>query len=229
MNRLVRLFGTLIGRKLVMAATGLALIGFLLGHMLGNMTIFQGAETLNAYANWLQGHPLVWVARLGLLTLFGVHVFTAISLALENRGARPTAYRRKELVAATLSSRYIVVSGLLILAFIVFHLGHFTFGWFQAEHFDGVDASGRHDVFAMVVGSFRDPVIAAIYIVSMLLVGFHLNHGVKSAVQTLGINHDSYNGVLAWAGRALVAVIVLGNCSFPILIQLGMIGAEGGN
>ena len=229
MNRLLGLFGTSIGRKLVTAVTGLALIGFLIGHMLGNMTMFQGADNLNAYASWLQGHPLIWLARFGLLAVFGIHLVTAISLALENRRARPVGYGRKELVAATLSSRYIVVSGLLLLTFVVFHLGHFTLGFFQPEHFHVTDAHGRHDVFRMVVSGFQNPFFSSIYIAAMLLLGFHLHHGVKSLAQTLGLNHDSYSTLLSLAGNGLVALIVLGNCSFPILVLLGVINAPGGN
>jgi len=227
MNRLIRLFGTTIGRKLVMAGTGLALLGFVLVHMLGNLTILQGADALNGYAAWLKSQPLLWVARAGLLAVFGVHVATAISLAIENRRARPTPYGRKERVAATLASTYIVASGLLLFAFIAFHLGHFTFGVVQPEHFHGVDGEGRHDVFAMVVAAFQDPVIAGVYVVATLILGFHLHHGVKSLVQTVGINHDSYNGLLGVVGQAAVLVIVVGNCSFPVLVQLGVIGSGG--
>ncbi|MCG8589885.1 MAG: succinate dehydrogenase cytochrome b subunit [Proteobacteria bacterium] len=229
MNRLIRLFGTSIGRKLVMAGTGLMLIGFVLVHMLGNMAMFQGADALNGYAAWLQGHPLIWAARAGLLGVFLVHSVTAVSLALENRRARPVAYGRKELVAATLASRYIVLSGVLVLGFVIFHLGHFTFGWFQPEHFQARDAQGRHDVFHMVVAGFQSPLFSGVYVVSMLLVGFHLHHGVKSLVQTLGINHDSYNALLSLAGKGLVGLIVIGNCSFPVLVLMGVIGASGDN
>lgn len=227
MRRLIRLLGTTIGRKLVVAGTGLALLGFVVVHMLGNMTVFQGADALNGYANWLHQHPLLWVARLGLLGVFGIHVVTAISLALENRGARPVGYARKASISATLSSRYIVFSGLLVLAFLVFHLGHFTFGWFGMEG-PSVDAKGRADVYAMVTGAFSSTPFTAVYVAAMLLLGFHLHHGVKSVVQTLGINHESYNTLFRVAGRALVATIVAGNCSLPILIWLGVLGAPGG-
>ncbi|NNL66661.1 MAG: succinate dehydrogenase cytochrome b subunit [Myxococcales bacterium] len=229
MNRLIRLFGTTIGRKLVMAGTGLAMLGFVLVHMLGNLTLYQGADTLNGYAFWLKSNPLLWVARAGLLAVFAVHVVTAISLAIENRRARPAAYGRKERVAATLASTYIVLSGLLLFAFIVFHLGHFTFGLVQPEYFDGVDGEGRHDVFGMVVGAFQNPWIAGVYVVSTLILGFHLHHGVKSLVQTVGINHDSYNGLLGVVGQLAVVVIVVGNCSFPLLVLAGVVGGSGGN
>lgn len=224
MNRLVRLFGTSIGRKLVMAVTGLALIGFVVVHMVGNLAMLQSASRLNEYAHWLQGHPLIWVARAGLLTLFVVHVVTALSLARENRRARPIGYDARRAGAVSLSARYIVFTGLLVAIFIVFHLVHFTFGTLQPDLFGLVDEQGRHDVFGMVVGAFRNPWFSAIYIVSMLVLGLHLNHGVKSLVQTLGINHDSYNTLLALTGRTLTAIVVVGNCAFPVLVLAGVIG-----
>ena len=223
MHRLIRLFGTSIGRKLVVAVTGAMLLGFLFAHMLGNMALFQGPESLNAYAAWLQGHPLVWAARTGLLGIFGVHVVTTISLALESSAARPTAYTRKEAIAATLSSRYIVVTGLLTLFFVVFHLLHFTFGVVQPEHYRYVDESGRHDVFAMIVYGFQNVWVSTSYIVAMAVLGFHLNHGIASLFQTFGINHESYNTMIRVSARGLVAILVLGNVSIPILVLAGVI------
>lgn len=223
MNRLLRLFGTSIGRKLVMAITGLLLIGFLISHMLGNMTVFQGAEAMNYYAAWLQGHPFLWVARIGLLTIFGIHVVTAISLALENNAARPVGYRKKNAIAATLSSRYILVSGLLVLSFVVYHLAHFTFGVVQPDLYHFVDDESRHDVYRMVVLGFQNPWITGSYVVAMLLLGFHLHHGAKSLVQTIGINHESYNTLVKIGSSTLVVLLVLGNCSIPLMILAGYI------
>jgi len=223
MHRLLRLFGTSVGRKLVMAVTGILLIGFLLVHMLGNMAIYQGPKALNDYAAWLEGHPLIWVARLGLLAIFSAHVYTAISLAIENSRARPTPYHLKQAVAATLSSRYIVVSGLLIFAFLIYHLLHFTFGVVQPEDFGFRDSAGDQDVYAMVVLGFQNVWISASYVVAMLIVGFHLSHGASSVFQTLGINHESYNALIKLAARGLVLVLVLGNASIPILVLSGFI------
>lgn len=227
MNRLVRLLGTTIGRKIVMAATGVALLGFVLAHMAGNLLIYNSPEALNDYAAWLQGHPLLWVARIGLLAVFLVHLVTAASLILEKRRARPVAYAQRDLVATGLASRTMALTGALVLFFVVLHLAHFTFGAFGGEHMHRVDAQGRHDVHAMVVGAFENPFVAGGYVAAMLLLGFHLLHGLQSSVQTLGFNHGSYNGLIQIVSRTLVAVIVVGNCSFPVLIQLGVLG--GGN
>ncbi|MDJ0785660.1 MAG: succinate dehydrogenase cytochrome b subunit [Myxococcota bacterium] len=223
MNRLIRLFGTSIGRKLVMAVTGVLLIGFLISHMLGNMTVFQGQESMNYYAAWLKKHPFLWVARAGLLTIFGLHVVTAISLAIENNAARPEGYRKKSAVAATLSSRYIVVSGLLVLAFLIYHLAHFTFGWVQPDLYHFVDEKARHDVYRMVVLGFQNPIVTGSYVAAMLLLGFHLHHGARSLVQTIGLNHESYNTLIRIGSNTLVAALVIGNCSIPLMILAGFV------
>ena len=126
MFRLIRLFRTSIGSKLVVATTGVLLLGFLLAHMAGNLVILQGPDALNAYAAWMQGHPLLWGFRLALLALFAVHILTAVRLARDNRAARPVRYRRRADLARHLPSRLMLLSGLLVLGFLVFHLLHLT-------------------------------------------------------------------------------------------------------
>ena len=228
MRRLIRLFSTSIGRKLVLAVTGLMLLGFLLAHMLGNMALFQGPDALNAYAAWLQGHPLLWFMRGGLALVFGTHVHVAIQLARENRAARPTHYAASQTYQRSRTSRYMVFTGLLVIAFVVYHLLHFTFGALAPESFGNHDGSGRHDVYAMGVDSFRNPWICGLYVVAMNLVGLHLLHGTRSLFQTIGINHDSYNSTIRVVNLLLVAIFVIGNCSIPILVYSGLIGPVGG-
>lgn len=228
MHRLIRLFSTSIGRKLVLAVTGLMLLGFLMAHMLGNMSLFQGPEALNAYAAWLQGHPALWVMRSGLALVFGIHVYVAIQLAFENRAARPTRYAASQVFQRSWASRYMVFSGLLVISFVIYHLLHFTFGAISAEGFAAVDASGRHDVYGMIVSSFRNPWICGGYVLAMNLVGLHLFHGARSLFQTVGVNHDSYNGMILVVNLSLVALFVVGNCSIPILVYTGVIGLPGG-
>jgi succinate dehydrogenase / fumarate reductase cytochrome b subunit len=223
MNRLLRLFGTTIGRKLVVAITGILLVGFVVVHMLGNLAIYQGPEALNTYAAWLQGHPLKWAGRIALLGVFGVHLVTAIALALHNRGARPVGYQRTEIVAAGFASRQIVLTGLLVLAFVVYHLLHFTLGAVQPEHAHLIDAGNRHDVYSMIVHGFQNPIVSASYIVAMLVLGFHLQHGAASLFQTLGVNHETYNAMIRGGSLSLVAIIVIGNCSIPVLVLAGVI------
>ena len=227
MHRLFRLFSTSIGRKLVMAATGVMLLGFLLAHMLGNMSLFQGQDALNTYAEWLQGHPFLWVMRGGLALVFVVHVWVAVRLSLENRAARPDAYGGGRHFETSGASRYMLFTGILVVFFVVYHVLHFTLGTIDPGAYAGVDAQGRHDVYSMVIRSFQNPWLSGSYIVSMVVIGFHLVHASRSLFQTVGINHDSYNGAIRFVSHAMVAVFVLGNCSFPILVLTGVIGLPG--
>ncbi|MEM9174452.1 MAG: succinate dehydrogenase cytochrome b subunit [Myxococcota bacterium] len=221
---MLRLLSSSIGKKLVMAVTGVALLGFLVAHMAGNLTLYLGQDSLNGYAATLKGNPLLWPARLGLLTVFGLHVATGISLARENRNARPIRYDRVEPQTATWASRYIVFTGLVVLFFVVFHLLHFTIGAVQSEVFHGVDAQGRHDVYGMVTGAFSNPIVSGVYVLAMAVLGFHLYHAVQSAVQTLGFAHKSYKQTLEFGAKAIVALIVIGNCSFPVFVLAGLVG-----
>lgn len=224
MNRLVRLLGSSIGRKIVTAATGVLLVVFLLGHMYGNMKVFQGPEALNAYAAWLQGHPLLWGLRAGLITLFVTHIYVTLTLARDNRVARPVGYEKYRPRSSSFFSRYMVLTGLVILAFLIYHLLHFTFGVIDADHTRLLDAQQRLDVYTSVVQTFRNPWIAGSYVVAMVLLGFHLWHGATSAFQTFGIRHESYETLLRVTAALLVAALVLGNSSIPILIYLGRVG-----
>ena len=223
MNRLVRLFGASIGRKLVVAATGFALIAFLIGHLFGNLKILQGRDALNSYADFLQEHPLVWLFRAGLLTVFVVHIYATLSLARENRAARPVRYHRYSPQAATFASRYMVLSGLVILAFVVFHLAHFTFGVVDPANTRLREAQGRLDVYSSVVRSFQNPWIAWSYVGAMLLLGLHLVHGIASAFQTMGAHHESYKTLIWTFSLALLAALVIGNSAIPLLVLSGRI------
>lgn len=227
MHRLFRLFSTSIGRKLVLAVTGLLLLGFLVAHMLGNMSLFQGQNALNSYAAWLQGHPLLWVMRAGLALVFAVHVWVAVQLSLENRASRPQRYAGRRHFETSGASRYMLVTGVLVVLFVVYHISHFTLGAVDPLAYAGTDGQGRHDVYSMVVRSFQNPWLAGSYIVAMVMIGFHLVHASRSLFQTLGVNHDSYNGAIRFVSHGVVAIFVLGNCSFPILVLTGAIGLPG--
>ena len=229
MIRLVRLFGTSIGQKMVVAVTGALLLGFLVGHMLGNMAVFQGQEAMNSYAAWLQGHPFLWFMRAGLIVVFVLHVLTTLRIALQNRVAREGRYQKRLVRHTSVASRYMVLTGLLVLSFLVYHLLHFTFGVVQPTDYGLVDARERHDVYSMVVRGFQNPLVAGSYVVSMLLLGVHLAHGAASIFQTIGINHESYDVLIRYGTLGLVAIIVLGNCSIPILIFTGAVPLAVGN
>jgi succinate dehydrogenase / fumarate reductase cytochrome b subunit len=206
-----------------MAVTGILLLGFLLGHMLGNMFLFQGDDAINSYAAWLQGHPLLWFLRAGLLAIFLLHIRAGIELARENRAARPTAYQSGLRFQKSGASRYMAASGLFLLVFLVLHILHFTSGTIGSDYHGVVDQAGRHDVYRMVVSSFQNPIYALVYIVAIVLLGFHLAHATQSLFQTIGINHESYNSAIRFIGRFVVVVLVVGNASIPILVLTGVI------
>ena len=226
-NRLARLWGASVGRKLIAAATGIVMLGFLLGHLYGNMKVFQGPDAVNSYSAWLKGHPLLWVFRLGLLTVFTVHVYVTLTLARDNWAARPTRYQRWQPQSSTLASRYMVWSGLVVLAFVIYHLLHFTFGVIDSESARLAQTQQNLDVYAMVVRSFRNPWISASYVVSIVLLGIHLLHGTVSSLQTFGVHHESYESLKRVACVVLVAAIVAGFCSIPVLIYLGRVAPRG--
>ncbi len=228
MFRLIRLFRTSIGSKLVMAVSGLLLVIFLLGHMLGNMKVFQGQQALNDYAAWLQGHPLLWVFRIAMLTFFGGHVVTGARLALENRAGRPRRYECNTTVQVGIAPRIMIWTGLLVLAFLIYHLLHLTAGVVDPAHSTLMDASGRPDVYARVVESFRQPWIAGTYVAALLLLGFHLNHAILSLLQTLGFNHESYQTFIRVFAPTLTVLLVAGFISVPLSVLLGVVGLPAG-
>jgi succinate dehydrogenase / fumarate reductase, cytochrome b subunit len=224
-SKLVALLRTSVGRKLLMAVTGALLLGFLVVHLLGNLYLLKGREALNAYAAWLQGNPMLWPARIGLLAVFALHVAAGISLARENRAARPVGYRNGlALPVATLPSRSMLLTGLVVIAFVLFHLAHFTFGRVMPEAHALVDAQGRHDVYGMVLAGFQNPWIVSTYVVAMSLLGVHLAHAGQSFLQTLGIRYEHGNQLVKAVGFGLVAVIMLGNLVLPLSVFLGLAG-----
>jgi succinate dehydrogenase / fumarate reductase cytochrome b subunit len=209
-----------------MAVTGLVLFGFVAGHMAGNLKTFQGAEKLNHYAEHLRlmGMPIfdrgqvLWIARLVLLASLGVHVAATISLARANWAARPERYAYRQRAKTSAVSRTMIVTGPLLLAFVVFHILHFTTGQAHPDFHPG-------EVFANVVTGFRGhPVVVGIYVVGMTALGAHLFHGLWSLFQTLGLDHPRWNGYRR--GFAIVASLVVagGFVLVPIAVALGLVG-----
>jgi len=227
-NRLVRLFGTSIGRKAVVAATGALLVAFLLVHAAGNLLILKGADALNGYADWLQGHPLLWVFRIGLLALLAAHVTTTHQLLKKNRAARPVHYRQLNKSGGGLPARLMLWSGLTILGFVGFHLLHLTLRWIGPQPAQLMDAADRIDVHALLITGFSDPLIASIYLFAILLLAMHLVHALQSMVQTLGFNHESYQPLIRLLTVVVSLSIAAGFASIPLLIQFGMLGSVGG-
>lgn len=232
-----RTFRSSIGAKWLMAATGLALLLFVIAHMLGNLQVFLGRDRLNNYAEGLQHlGALLWVARLGLLALFVIHVVTAIRIANENKAARPVPYATLQPQVTSYAARTMVMSGLIVLAFVAYHLAHFTWGWTNPDHYamhesvmrpEGAGGAlvsvPRHDVYGMVIAGYQVWWIAGLYVVAQALLCLHISHGASSALQTLGVTHPALKCMKDKLGPAIALVIFVGNCSIPASILLGLV------
>jgi succinate dehydrogenase / fumarate reductase cytochrome b subunit len=213
-----------VGRKFLMAITGLLLAGFVVAHLLGNFTIFFGPDGINAYAVHLHSlGPLLWVFRIGLLVAFAVHVGFGIWLTLENRTARPVAYVQKKTLRATLAGETMIYSGLALAAFIAYHLLHFTFHVTNPDISHFIDAGGRADIFRMVVLSFQKLYIVPIYLAGMTALLLHASHGIGSLFQTLGANNDRTLPLLERASPLGALLVALGFSSIPLLVLFGFV------
>jgi succinate dehydrogenase / fumarate reductase cytochrome b subunit len=201
-----------VGRKILVAVTGLMLVAFICIHLLGNMSLFAGADAINTYADKLHSlGPVVWIFRAVMLGIFAVHVIFAVQLTIENSSARPEAYMQKVNEEATFFSRSMIVTGLVILAFVVYHILHFTARVVGVENVETlVDSAGRFDVYTMVVQSFNSVAIAGIYIIAMICLFMHLAHGVGSFFQTLGLTNDSTFDGVGKLGKVVSIVLLVG-------------------
>ena len=219
MSRAFSFWRSSLGLKIVMAASGVVLFAFVVGHMLGNLQAFLGPEALNDYAEQLRALPaLLWAARLGLLVAVGLHIWSAWRLTLMNRAARPVGYREKAWRESPYASRTMRWSGVLLLLFVVYHLLHFTFGT-RAVHPHFVAG----DVFHNFVTGFQNPLVSFFYILAMLALGLHLYHGAWSFLQTLGLSHPRYNHLRHTFAAFVTVVVVAGNISFPVAVLTGVI------
>ncbi len=217
-------FSSSTGKKFLMGFSGLILVAFIVGHLLGNLQIFLGPEALNRYSAFLKGAgELLWVARIGLLVMAAVHVWTAVSLTLANRAARPVGYAEKTYIKASYASRTMHVSGLIVLAYLVYHLLHFTFLRVHPQYGHFTDALGRPDVYRMVVSSFQQPGIALAYIAANLLLGMHLSHGLYSMGQSLGFVGPRTRAKLRFLAPALGYGIFTAYAAIPLSVWLGWV------
>ncbi len=218
---------TSVGKKSIVAITGALLLGFVVAHMLGNLQIFLGADRINSYAKTLQDlGALLWAARIGLLVAFVVHIAMAIKLTLENKAARPVPYAVNKVHHATLASRIMPYTGTVILAFVIYHLLHFTLASFNPEYKQFLDEQGRHDVYRMVIAGFSNPLSSLFYILAQACLALpigHLSHGIFSIFQTLGVNHPNIDARIKFASIAVALVIFLGNSSVPVAVLAGII------
>jgi succinate dehydrogenase / fumarate reductase, cytochrome b subunit len=232
MNLVLQIWRSTLGRKYLMAGTGALLFCFLIGHLIGNLQVFGPPELINNYAYFLKSKPgLVWSARVGLLALVGVHIACAISLSAQNRAARPIPYGGgKAPYAAALNSRTMLLSGLTILAFIIYHLLHFTAltpginGVGNFHNLETVLPSGIkvHDVYAMMILGFGVWWVSLFYLIAQALLFMHLSHGLSSMFQSLGLrNHVWWPRITLFAKVASIALFI-GFASIPVSILAGL-------
>ncbi|MCB9092063.1 MAG: succinate dehydrogenase cytochrome b subunit [Halobacteriovoraceae bacterium] len=207
-----RFFSSSIGKKQVMALTGLALCGFLVSHLLGNCLLLLGPDTFNLYAHKLTSNNLIYVAEGALVLIFLSHVFMAIRLTIENKKARPERYHAKKKTGrgATFASSTMPFSGLILLAFIILHLMNFKYG----THYETfVDGAQIRDLYKTVIEYFSNPLYVAWYVFAMIVMGFHVSHGFQSSFQSLGLNHPKYTPKIKLLSLVF-AVVVSGGFSF---------------
>lgn len=212
-----RFYRATIGKKIVMAITGVILAGFVVVHMSGNLSVFGGAEKINHYAELLRtSMPLLWTARLVLVLAAVLHIRAAIQLYSLKAAARPVAYAKKDHRVATFASRFMIWSGYALGAFLVFHLLHMTTGTVHPDFVEG-------DVFHNVVTAFQNPLIAGIYVVSMVFLFMHLSHGLFSFTQSLGLGHPRYSSRAKIIARALAVLIAAGFAAVPIAVLAAVV------
>lgn len=220
-SRLSMLWTSTIGLKVIMAVSGLMLVGFVLGHMAGNLQIFLGKDTYNGYAHFMQGlGELLWVARISLLVLLTAHVASAVKLTQRNREARPQAYAGLRTQRTTVHAKIMLLSGLVIIAFVVYHLAHYTVRTVHTEYMNPADPT---DVYTFFVQSFQDPLIVATYVIANLLLASHLAHATSSMFRTLGLSVGEYRPFFEKIGPAVGILVAVGNLSMPLACLLGIV------
>ena len=231
MSAFCKLLSSSLGKKYIMAFTGLVLVLFVLGHMVGNLQVFLPPEYINVYAKKLQElGPVLWLIRLFLLGCVVAHIVTAIQLVIANNKARPNDYKVEQTVQASYASRTMALSGSIVLFFIVFHLMHFTiktgafskYNELQYKLENGVQVL---DVHAMMIQGFSNPVISIFYVIAVGLLSFHLSHGVTSMFQSLGLRNRVWRPRLNNIAKAYGVIIFLGFAAIPVGVLTKVIKA----
>ena len=226
-NPVAALWGTMVGKKVVMAVTGIVLVGFVIAHMLGNLKIFLGAEPIDAYAVFLRtmGEPLfpysglLWVVRLVLLACVALHITAAVQLTRMNWAARPQAYDTKDSIATTYAARTMRWSAVILVLFVVYHLLHLTAGVVGFQPGEFRDLSVYHNV----VAGFSVWYVSLFYIVAMACLCLHLDHGVWSLLQTLGWNNARTTPALQGLSRGVALAVFFGFISVPVAVLAGWV------
>ncbi len=227
MNLLFKFWNSSIGKKWLVALTGIALLGFVIGHLAGNLQMFGGADKINAYAEFLHNNQkLLWVMRLGLIVCFIGHIFTTICLVRQNRAARPERYSISRNVQAKAATRSMIYSGLTVLSFVIFHLLHYTFRVTDPRFkliAEGGKLTSVNDVFQMVVLGFQSPVISGFYLLSVALLSLHLSHGISSVFITFGLESKKSIVQVGRYSMLIAVLIFLGYASIPAAVLLGVL------
>jgi len=222
----VEFYRSAVGKKWVMAVTGIMLLGFVLLHMLGNLKIYLGKDEFNAYGEGLRdfGEPFfpytyaLWILRIGLVAAFVLHIHAAYSLTMMNRRARPEGYKSpRNYVAANYAARTMRWSGIIVGLYLLFHLSDLTWGFANPDFVRGHPYENE-------VASFQRVPVAILYIIANLALGLHIYHGAWSMFQSIGLNNPRINRARKLFAQAFAAAIVIGNLSFPILIVTRVVG-----
>lgn len=216
-----------LGKKYIMAITGIAWMGYVFAHMVGNLKLYLGPESINSYGEWLREgllypilpeHVMLWILRIGLIVALALHLHAAYALTVMNRRARPAGYQSKrDYIAADFAARTMRWTGIIVLLFLIYHLADLTWGWLNPDFERGA-------VYSNVVASLGNPIVALFYLLANAALGVHLYHGAWSLFQSLGINSPRFNPWRRAFAIAFAAVTVGGNLSFPIAVQLGIVG-----
>ena len=221
MQKVLTLYDTSIGKKAVLALTGLVLFGFVIGHCLGNLQVYLGALPFNRYASALKSMgALLWAVRLGLALIFIVHIFVAFQLWRQKRRARTHRYRVKPPeIASTYASKTMFWTGPLLLLFVLYHVAHFTYpGLAFADY-----SHSTHNVYGNVVNGFRVPWVSSLYIASQMVLGVHLYHGAWSLLQSVGISNPLRNDRWRSGAQAIAMAVVVANITIPLAVVFGVI------
>lgn len=213
-----------VGRKIIMAVTGIVLVAFVCVHLLGNSSVFIGADAINAYAQKLHSlGPFVWVFRLVMLAAFAIHIIFGIQLTLENRAATPEKNVQVKRLKTGFGAETMIVSGLVMLAFVVYHLLQFTVRVTNPEIYIPLGNSGMVDVYFMVVNGFKSTLTVIIYLIGMAFLFLHVSHGFQSLFQTIGLSNDKSLPVMGMVSKLVGFVLLVGYISIPLLIVAGLI------
>lgn len=229
MERALTLTKTTIGKKAIMALSGVVMLGFVVGHLAGNLKVFSGPEAFNDYAAWLRTMPgVLWGARLALLGALAAHLASAFALWSRNRDARKSRYAKKKSLASDYASRTMYWSGPILFFYIAFHLIHLTFGgmiWSDGAELFGIEGYtwAHSNPYNNMVLGFQHWFVVVPYVLGVCALGVHLFHGIWSAFQTMGANHSRYNHLRRDLAIALAVFLTLGFLSIPIAVMMGWI------